>query len=110
MALTYPLVNLSTRAAVATKKEDLSLKEALLKTIKEEGLSGLYSGLESSLVGIAITNGIYYVSAATGAPLAICALTFSSSTKRRARSSSPAVPRHPLRLRRSPQVKVSLLA
>ncbi|BEJ12326.1 hypothetical protein CspHIS471_0207860 [Cutaneotrichosporon sp. HIS471] len=61
MTLTYPLVNLSTRAAVATKHEDISLKDAITQTIKKEGLSGLYSGLESSLFGIAITNGIYYL-------------------------------------------------
>ncbi|WVW82682.1 hypothetical protein I302_104693 [Kwoniella bestiolae CBS 10118] len=60
MALTYPLVNLSTRAAVQTKKEDLTLIQAIKKTIEKEGLSGLYSGLSSSLAGIAITNGVYY--------------------------------------------------
>ncbi|CAK9783919.1 mitochondrial carrier [Cutaneotrichosporon oleaginosum] len=61
MTLTYPLVNLSTRAAVATKHEDVSLKDAIVQTVKKEGLSGLYSGLESSLFGIALTNGIYYL-------------------------------------------------
>ncbi|WWC60711.1 uncharacterized protein I303_103287 [Kwoniella dejecticola CBS 10117] len=60
MALTYPLVNLSTRAAVQTKKEDLTLIQAIQKTLEKEGLSGLYSGLSSSLAGIAITNGVYY--------------------------------------------------
>jgi adenine nucleotide transporter 17 len=33
---------------------------AIRKTIKEEGLSGLYSGLGSSLLGIIVTNGVYY--------------------------------------------------
>ena len=28
--------------------------------IQREGLSGLYSGLSSSLLGIAVTNGVYY--------------------------------------------------
>ncbi|GFZ45945.1 hypothetical protein JCM24511_03678 [Saitozyma sp. JCM 24511] len=60
MALTYPLVNLSTRAAVQTKKEDLSIPEAIARTLKQEGLAGLYSGLGSSLFGIAVTNGVYY--------------------------------------------------
>ncbi|WWC69079.1 uncharacterized protein I206_103015 [Kwoniella pini CBS 10737] len=60
MALTYPLVNLSTRAAVQTKKEDLTIVQAIRKTLEKEGLSGLYSGLSSSLAGIAITNGVYY--------------------------------------------------
>ncbi|WRT67504.1 uncharacterized protein IL334_004476 [Kwoniella shivajii] len=60
MALTYPLVNLSTRAAVQTKKENLTILEAIQETLHKEGLSGLYSGLSSSLAGIAITNGVYY--------------------------------------------------
>ncbi|EIW69688.1 hypothetical protein TREMEDRAFT_62557 [Tremella mesenterica DSM 1558] len=65
MALTYPLVNLSTRAAVkkktaSEKDEQLTLLQAIRKTLKDEGLSGLYSGLESSLFGIAMTNGVYY--------------------------------------------------
>ncbi|ORY22563.1 mitochondrial carrier domain-containing protein [Naematelia encephala] len=60
MALTYPLVNLSTRAAVQTKKEHLTIPQAIAKTLKEEGVAGLYSGLSSSLFGIAVTNGVYY--------------------------------------------------
>jgi len=54
------LVNLSTRAAVQTKKEHLTIVQALGKTIKEDGVSGLYDGLSSSLAGIAVTNGVYY--------------------------------------------------
>lgn len=61
MALTYPLVNLSTRAAVATKKSDMTLVQAIKKTIHDEGLSGLYAGLGSSLVGIVFSNTVYYV-------------------------------------------------
>ncbi|WVQ90436.1 hypothetical protein IAS59_004216 [Cryptococcus gattii] len=60
MALTYPLVTLSTRAAVQTKKEHMTVKEALVKAYIEEGIGGLYSGLGSSLFGIALTNGVYY--------------------------------------------------
>ncbi|KAL8281463.1 hypothetical protein RQP46_006147 [Phenoliferia psychrophenolica] len=33
----------------------------MLKVIKEDGIAGLYDGLTSSLLGIAITNGIYYL-------------------------------------------------
>ncbi|OBZ70093.1 Peroxisomal nicotinamide adenine dinucleotide carrier [Grifola frondosa] len=55
-----PLVVLSTRAAVETKKEQKSTYEAILDIIKREGILGLYSGLNSSLLGIAVTNGIYY--------------------------------------------------
>ncbi|CAD6565929.1 MAG: hypothetical protein TREMPRED_001919 [Tremellales sp. Tagirdzhanova-0007] len=59
-AMTYPLVNLSTRAAVQTKKEHLTIQQIIARTIKQEGLAGLYSGLSSSLFGIAVTNGVYY--------------------------------------------------
>lgn len=34
--------------------------EAAQKIIKEEGVSGLYSGLSSSLLGIGVTNFVYY--------------------------------------------------
>ncbi|KAK2466190.1 hypothetical protein APHAL10511_001832 [Amanita phalloides] len=60
MTATYPLVFLSTRAAVETKNEKKSTRQALLDIIKREGISGLYSGLNSSLLGIAVTNGVYY--------------------------------------------------
>jgi hypothetical protein len=36
------------------------IREAIAKTIQTEGISGLYSGLSSSLFGIAVTNGVYY--------------------------------------------------
>ncbi|KAF5331627.1 hypothetical protein D9611_007697 [Ephemerocybe angulata] len=57
MTATYPLIFLSTRAAVETKNEP---KATVLDIIKREGLVGLYSGLDSSLLGIAVTNGVYY--------------------------------------------------
>ncbi|ORY61192.1 mitochondrial carrier [Leucosporidium creatinivorum] len=60
MAITYPLVNLSTRSQVAAKGNGQSTRSAALKVIKEDGIVGLYDGLTSSLLGIAITNGIYY--------------------------------------------------
>ncbi|KAF9451699.1 mitochondrial carrier [Macrolepiota fuliginosa MF-IS2] len=60
MTATYPLVFLSTRAAVETKNEAKSTLEAVIDIIKREGILGLYSGLESSLLGIAVTNGVYY--------------------------------------------------
>jgi hypothetical protein len=34
-----------------------STRAAALKVIKEDGIVGLYDGLSSSLLGIAITNG-----------------------------------------------------
>ncbi|EJF62241.1 mitochondrial carrier [Dichomitus squalens] len=60
MSATYPLIFLSTRAAVETKKEHKTPYEAVLDIIKREGFFGLYSGLNSSLLGIAVTNGVYY--------------------------------------------------
>ncbi|KAF8913872.1 mitochondrial carrier [Gymnopilus junonius] len=60
MTATYPLIFLSTRAAVETKNDQKSTYQALLDIIKREGILGLYSGLGSSLLGIAITNGVYY--------------------------------------------------
>ncbi|GAA5886785.1 hypothetical protein JCM5296_006401 [Sporobolomyces johnsonii] len=61
MAITYPLVNLSTRSQVAAKTEKQSTRAAALKIIQRDGVVGLYDGLSSSLLGIAVTNGIYYL-------------------------------------------------
>ncbi|KAI0059631.1 mitochondrial carrier [Artomyces pyxidatus] len=60
MTATYPLIFLSTRAAMETKKENKTTYQAVLDIIKREGIMGLYSGLQSSLLGIAVTNGVYY--------------------------------------------------
>ncbi|KAH7105453.1 mitochondrial carrier [Auriculariales sp. MPI-PUGE-AT-0066] len=60
MLLTYPLVTLSTRAAVETRQDERSMKEIVLDIIKREGVSGLYAGVNSSMIGIAVTNGVYY--------------------------------------------------
>jgi len=60
MTATYPLIFLSTRAAVETKNEKKTTYEAVRDIIKREGVFGLYSGLGSSLWGIAVTNGVYY--------------------------------------------------
>ncbi|GJN88130.1 hypothetical protein Rhopal_001086-T1 [Rhodotorula paludigena] len=61
MAVTYPLVNLSTRSQVEAKSKHESTRAAVLKVIQRDGVAGLYDGLSSSLVGIAVTNGIYYL-------------------------------------------------
>ncbi|GBE80075.1 mitochondrial carrier [Sparassis latifolia] len=60
MTVTYPLIFLSTRTAVETKTTHKSTYEAVVDIIKREGVLGLYSGLNSSLLGIAVSNGIYY--------------------------------------------------
>lgn len=60
MTITYPLIFISTRAAVETKKEHKSVYDAVIDIVKREGILGLYSGLNSSLLGVAITNGAYY--------------------------------------------------
>ncbi|KAF9259489.1 mitochondrial carrier [Marasmius fiardii PR-910] len=60
MTATYPLIFLSTRAAVKIQSENKTTYEAVLEIIEREGVSGLYSGLNSSLLAIAVTNGVYY--------------------------------------------------
>lgn len=63
MVVTYPLVTLSTLAQTTQKKKDTEKESnwAAAKTIlKEKGILGLYSGLESALYGITLSNFIYY--------------------------------------------------
>ncbi|KAI9787357.1 MAG: hypothetical protein M1816_007643 [Peltula sp. TS41687] len=60
MALTYPLITLSTRAQVESKRAQSSVLDAVRRIIQREGVTGLYSGLASALFGISITNFVYY--------------------------------------------------
>lgn len=60
MTLTYPLITLSTRAQVESKRADTSALAAVRHIVKREGLSGLYAGLDSALFGISVTNFVYY--------------------------------------------------
>ncbi|KAK3947479.1 mitochondrial carrier domain-containing protein [Pseudoneurospora amorphoporcata] len=61
MALTYPLITLSTRAQVESKRSvDTTFLAAIQKIVAREGISGLYSGLSSALFGISVTNFVYY--------------------------------------------------
>jgi solute carrier family 25 (peroxisomal adenine nucleotide transporter), member 17 len=60
MTLTYPLITLSTRAQVESKRADSSTIAAVRHIITREGISGLYAGLDSALFGISITNFVYY--------------------------------------------------
>ncbi|KAF2837107.1 mitochondrial carrier [Patellaria atrata CBS 101060] len=60
MALTYPLITLSTRAQVESKRAQSSTLDAARRIVQREGFTGLYAGLESALFGISVTNFVYY--------------------------------------------------
>ncbi|CAG9938998.1 unnamed protein product [Clonostachys rosea f. rosea IK726] len=60
MALTYPLITLSTRAQVESKKAETKFINAVQQIIAREGVSGLYAGINSALFGISVTNFVYY--------------------------------------------------
>ncbi|KAG1806836.1 peroxisomal membrane protein PMP47B [Suillus plorans] len=60
MSATYPLIVLSTRAAVNVKNDSKNVVQHFREIVKHEGVVGLYSGLSPSLLGIAVTNGAYY--------------------------------------------------
>ncbi|KAF2118696.1 mitochondrial carrier domain-containing protein [Lophiotrema nucula] len=60
MALTYPLITLSTRAQVESKRAHSSTLNAAKRIIQREGIPGLYAGLDSALFGISVTNFVYY--------------------------------------------------
>ncbi|KNE57974.1 hypothetical protein AMAG_04805 [Allomyces macrogynus ATCC 38327] len=62
--LTYPLITVSSRMQV--QKDDKSgdayknFFDGVRKIVKKDGPAGLFSGMNSALFGIAITNGVYY--------------------------------------------------
>ncbi|KAL8697952.1 MAG: hypothetical protein Q9201_006840, partial [Fulgogasparrea decipioides] len=60
MTLTYPLITLSTRAQVESKRAQSSTYDAVRRIVQREGISGLFSGLDSALFGISVTNFVYY--------------------------------------------------
>jgi len=60
MALTYPLITLSTRAQVEKKKANTGTVAAAKRILDREGIQGLYAGMESALFGITVTNFVYY--------------------------------------------------
>jgi len=60
MLMTYPLITISTRAQTESKKAQSSTIDAIKRIVERDGLPGLYSGLESALFGITVTNATYY--------------------------------------------------
>ncbi|QLL30660.1 hypothetical protein HG536_0A04760 [Torulaspora globosa] len=63
IALTYPLLTISTRLQAEskdTKKEKKTLWQIVDEIVGKDGLTGLYAGLESAVLGMAITNFVYY--------------------------------------------------
>ncbi|CAK7241943.1 MAG: hypothetical protein STHCBS139747_003416 [Sporothrix thermara] len=58
--LTYPLITLSTRAQVESRRADSTFLKAVEGIVAREGVSGLYAGLDSAIFGIGITNFVYY--------------------------------------------------
>jgi solute carrier family 25 (peroxisomal adenine nucleotide transporter), member 17 len=60
MTLTYPLITLSTRAQVESKRAQTSTLDAVRHIVQREGITGLYAGLDSALFGISVTNFVYY--------------------------------------------------
>ncbi|QLQ78228.1 hypothetical protein HG537_0A04750 [Torulaspora globosa] len=62
IALTYPLLTISTRlqAESKDKKEKKTFKQIVDEIVGKDGFTGLYSGLESAIFGMALTNFVYY--------------------------------------------------
>lgn len=56
----YPLITLSTRAQVESKRADSGFLDAVKHIIQREGITGLYAGMDSALFGISVTNFVYY--------------------------------------------------
>lgn len=60
MVLTYPLITLSTRSQVESKRAQTTVLDATRHIIQREGFGGLYAGLDSAVFGISVTNFVYY--------------------------------------------------
>ncbi|KAJ1918292.1 hypothetical protein H4219_002689 [Mycoemilia scoparia] len=64
MAITYPLITVSSRLQAQRNNTSESAYKGNLDAVKKiiagEGIQGLFSGLESALFGSAVTNGVYY--------------------------------------------------
>ncbi|KAJ1653907.1 hypothetical protein IWQ61_006064 [Dispira simplex] len=67
MLLTYPLITVSSRLQVQRKQVTIDQDQVkrsnlalIQKIVQNEGVYGLFSGVESAVFGNAITNGVYY--------------------------------------------------
>ncbi|KAI5862268.1 mitochondrial carrier [Durotheca rogersii] len=60
MVLTYPLITLSTRAQVESRRGETAFLAAVRALVAREGVAGLYAGLGSAVLGISVTNFVYY--------------------------------------------------
>ncbi|RYP84568.1 hypothetical protein DL769_001156 [Monosporascus sp. CRB-8-3] len=60
MILTYPLITLSTRAQVESRRAETAFLTAVRRIVAQEGFPGLYAGLSSAVFGISVTNFVYY--------------------------------------------------
>ncbi|KAL7004104.1 hypothetical protein EMMF5_006327, partial [Cystobasidiomycetes sp. EMM_F5] len=62
-SITYPLIAISTRAQVEKRASGFSEStlQAARRIIAQEGALALFDGLSTNLVGIAVTNGIFYM-------------------------------------------------
>ena len=55
-AATYPLINVSMRAQVTRRQgKDASTTDALREILRTEGIQGLFTGVTSNLLGIAVS-------------------------------------------------------
>lgn len=62
MALLYPLENLRLRLQVKDTSEtpNQSVMEVFREIVEAEGVAGFYQGIESSLLGVAVSSGVYF--------------------------------------------------
>lgn len=63
IALTYPLLTISTKLQAESKDKNKEKKtpwQVVEEIIAKDGVFGLYAGLESAIFGMAVTNFVYY--------------------------------------------------